>query len=93
MSVSETRSHGSSGETSSSGASRASRNSCAVPVDDLPPVVVDTREQRPYRYPGSLRGTLPSGDYSLLGLESLVAVERKEKADAYASLGRGRARF
>ena len=56
-------------------------------------VVVDTREQKPYRYGRSLRGTLPAGDYSIRGLESRVAVERKEKADAYGSLGRGRARF
>lgn len=58
-----------------------------------PVVVVDTREQRPYRFPRWERRTLASGDYSLVGLEDQVAIERKTKADAYASLGRGRARF
>jgi ERCC4-type nuclease len=33
---------------------------------------------------------LPSGDYSLLGYEERVAIERKSKKDAYASLGRER---
>ncbi len=37
--------------------------------------------------------TLASGDYSLLGFEDKVAVERKSKADAYGTFGRGRARF
>lgn len=56
-------------------------------------VAVDTREQKPYRFARSLLKTLPTGDYSIVGLEDRVAVERKTKADAYSSLGRGRARF
>lgn len=60
---------------------------------DMPPVVVDTREQRPYTFPGAVTGTLPTGDYSLLGFEDRIAIERKTKADAYGSLGCGRARF
>jgi ERCC4-type nuclease len=36
---------------------------------------------------------LPSGDYSLLGYEERIAIERKSKNDAYASLGRERDRF
>jgi DNA excision repair protein ERCC-4 len=56
-------------------------------------VAVDTREQRPYRFPRWERKALASGDYSVVGLEDRVAVERKTKADAYASLGRGRGRF
>jgi ERCC4-type nuclease len=59
----------------------------------MPPVVIDTREQRPYAFPGAVPGTLPTGDYSLLGFEHQVAVERKSKSDAYSSLGRDRARF
>ena len=56
-------------------------------------VVIDTREQKPYRFPGAVTKALAAGDYSVLGLECRVAVERKEKADAYNSLGRGRERF
>jgi DNA excision repair protein ERCC-4 len=56
-------------------------------------VVIDTREQRPYRFPRSEVRTLPTGDYSIAGLEDRVAIERKTQSDAYASLGRGRARF
>lgn len=59
----------------------------------MPPVVIDTREQRPYVFAESVIGTLPTGDYSLLGFENQVAVERKTKSDAYGSLGQGRARF
>ena len=56
-------------------------------------IAVDTREQRPYEFPGAVVMTLPTGDYSLIGLEDRVAIERKSKADAYGSLGQGRARF
>lgn len=41
----------------------------------------------------TVRGTLASGDYSLLGYERRVAVERKSLADLYGTLGQGRARF
>lgn len=58
-----------------------------------PVIVIDTREQQPYVYPGAEVKTLPSGDYSVVGLEDQVAVERKTKADAYCSLGCERARF
>ena len=56
-------------------------------------VAIDTREQKPYRFKHSEVKTLPTGDYSIVGLEEMVTVERKHKADAYASLGQGRARF
>lgn len=71
-------------------------------------VVVDTREQLPYTFAGIRAdrsdgggpltvpvrvGTLASGDYSLVGCESLVAVERKSKADLFGTLGKGRDRF
>jgi ERCC4-type nuclease len=56
-------------------------------------VVIDSREQQPYSYPGAVVKGLPTGDYSALGYENRVAIERKSKADAYASLGSGRARF
>ena len=56
-------------------------------------VAVDTREQRPYRFPRFEVKTLSTGDYSIVGLEDRVAIERKTKSDAYSSIGRGRARF
>lgn len=56
-------------------------------------VAIDTREQKPYRFARSEVKTLASGDYSIVGLEDRVAVERKTKQDAYSSLGLGRARF
>ena len=56
-------------------------------------IAVDTREQRPYRFPRSEVKTLTAGDYSLVGLEDRVAIERKSKADAYSSLGSSRRRF
>jgi ERCC4-type nuclease len=56
-------------------------------------VAIDTREQKPYRFVRSEVKTLASGDYSIVGFEDRVAVERKTKQDAYSSLGQGRARF
>lgn len=56
-------------------------------------VAIDTREQKPYRFPRFEVKTLPTGDYSIVGLEDRIAIERKTKDDAYSSLGQGRARF
>lgn len=56
-------------------------------------IAIDSREQQPYDIPGAEVCALASGDYSIVGLEHRVAIERKSKADAYSSLGRGRARF
>lgn len=56
-------------------------------------IAIDTREQMPYEFQGAARVALPSGDYSIVGLEDRVAVERKTMADAYGSVGQGRARF
>jgi DNA excision repair protein ERCC-4 len=62
-------------------------------------IVKDTREQNGYDF-ASLKppprlevATLPTGDYSVKGLEGLVTVERKSLADAFGSFGRGRPRF
>lgn len=38
-------------------------------------------------------GTLASGDYSLVGYETAIAIERKSLADAFSTFGGGRARF
>ncbi len=68
-------------------------------------VVVDTREQRPFAFRditgargrplvvASVRAGLKTGDYSVEGLEDVVAIERKSKVDLYGTVGRGRARF
>jgi len=70
--------------------------------------VIDTREQAPFAFAGlrtdardgarpltvpTVRAGLPSGDYSLSGHETRVAVERKSLEDLYGTLGHGRRRF
>lgn len=49
----------------------------------IPFPVIDTREQLPYEFPEwpCIRKALPSGDYSLVGLENTFAVERKSQTD------------
>lgn len=58
-------------------------------------VAVDTREQQPYEWEGveCRRVTLEQGDYSLIGMEPVVSVERKSFADFYGCLTDGRERF
>lgn len=56
-------------------------------------IAVDTREQLPYCFPRYELKSLKAGDYSLVGFEDRIAIERKTKVDAYGALGRGRARF
>jgi ERCC4-type nuclease len=58
-----------------------------------PTIVVDVREKLPYEFPGSVTQFLHAGDYSILGRENSVAVERKSKSDAFRSLGYARERF
>ncbi len=71
-------------------------------------IIIDSREQAPYSFRGfnadardkrrplivrtEVRG-LASGDYSLFGLESRIAVERKSIDDLFSTLGQGRDRF
>lgn len=57
-------------------------------------IVVDTREQEGYSFSTpSVRKKLDAGDYSLLGLENRVAVERKSMEDFVNTVLRSRARF
>ena len=56
-------------------------------------ILIDTREQRPYGFKGSEVGTIPVGDYSILGLEDYVSIERKTLGDLIACLTTGRDRF
>ena len=79
-----------------------------LPVEAPFTVVVDTPEQRPWQFFGltagsrqsyapltvkTVRAALPHGDYSILGHEHRVGIERKSLADLYASLTNDRARF
>jgi ERCC4-type nuclease len=68
----------------------------AKPADLRPVIVVDSREQEPLTFTRlqSVRGTLYSGDYSILGLEASFAVERKSIDDlANCCLSGNRSRF
>jgi ERCC4-type nuclease len=71
-------------------------------------VVIDTREQLAWSFAGMqadaidgrrpiqvacVRACLPSGDYSLLGFENRIAIERKSLQDLFSTIGQGRARF
>jgi ERCC4-type nuclease len=60
-------------------------------------VVIDTREQESYTFPAerfvTVRRALPTGDYSLVGLEHDIAVERKSAEDFIHTVIRDRERF
>ena len=56
--------------------------------------VIDDRERLPYDLSPAITRRLATGDYSLVGCEHRIAIERKTHADAYGSLsGRARDRF
>ncbi|EKD93169.1 MAG: hypothetical protein ACD_28C00221G0002 [uncultured bacterium] len=60
----------------------------------MPNIVIDSREQRPYSFGlPSVVTALPTGDYSLVGLESMAAIERKELSDLINCITFKRARF
>lgn len=63
-----------------------------------PYVLIDTREQRPLRFPEALGvdcgvASLPTGDYSVRGYTHLIALERKSLPDLIGSISQGRERF
>ncbi len=66
-----------------------------------PTVLIDTREKQPYslaqRHPNWIGGlkfaALKTGDYSIEGMEDLLALERKTMTDAIQSTMANRARF
>lgn len=63
----------------------------SVSIEDI---VVDAREKNPLWDVADDRIiALPTGDYSLVGYERIIAVERKSIDDLYNSLGANRARF
>lgn len=55
--------------------------------------VIDSREQRPLVLEPSIRHKLLAGDYSVLGKEVRIAVERKSLNDLTGSITRGFKRF
>lgn len=67
----------------------------SITPSQKPIIVIDTREQRPFEFPGreTVTKALPVGDYSLVGFETEIAVERKSLDDFIGSLTRGRDRF
>lgn len=63
-----------------------------------PYILVDTREQKPLRFPPDLgvdcgAATLPCSDYSVRGFTHLIALERKSVSDLVQTLSHGRERF
>ena len=61
-------------------------------------IVIDTREQMPFDFSAfedceAIRGTLNSGDYSVYGFVSEIAVERKSVDDLIGCLTHDRERF
>ena len=60
----------------------------------MPTIVIDTREQLPYEFQTEARiATLKTGDYSLKGVEKLIAIERKSVDDLIGCLTKDRRRF
>lgn len=66
-------------------------------MDNRIPIVIDTREKAPYAFDPNrftvVRKALPAGDYSLVGMENRVAVERKSLQDFAQTVIRSRRRF
>lgn len=58
-------------------------------------IVVDAREQLPFNLAPlkMVRGTLPTGDYGILGLPHVAAIERKSVPDLIGCIAGGRDRF
>lgn len=65
-------------------------------------VVVDTREQAPFAFQNVddrfdivnvVNKALPTGDYSIVGFEDRISIERKSVSDFYCSIGAERERF
>jgi ERCC4-type nuclease len=77
------------------------RNGRSITRDIPKPVVlVDTREQLPFDFSRfrnwiafEKRKTLVAGDYSIEGMEHLIALERKSLDDILSTLIHGRSRF
>lgn len=79
----------------SSAGTRTMRSQCSE--RRLATIIIDTREQEPYsfdpRLAEAVRRALPAGDYSVAGLETMLAVERKSLDDFVSTVIHGRRRF
>jgi ERCC4-type nuclease len=61
---------------------------------ETPPNIKDTREQTPWAFKHStVIQTLPVGDYSVIGMEKHVIIERKRFGEFYNCLTNDRERF
>ena len=60
----------------------------------VPNIIIDTREQLPYsfKHPSEIKA-LNTGDYSIVGLENSVVVERKRHEEFVGCLSNDRDRF
>jgi DNA excision repair protein ERCC-4 len=58
-------------------------------------IVIDSREQKPYPFDNikAVKCGLNTGDYSILGLEQYICLERKELSDIISCMTSGRERF
>ena len=60
-------------------------------------IIIDTREQEPYSFDpllaAAVRRALPAGDYSVDGLDGIVAVERKSLDDFVSTVIHSHDRF
>jgi ERCC4-type nuclease len=67
----------------------------AEPTPSMFCVKIDTREQLPFSFEhlGSCMGTLATGDYSIVGLEHVIAIERKGLNDFVSCCAGERDRF
>ena len=79
-------------------ASTKNTNLCRLPAELLPEQIVavaDTREQLPLDLTPlrTVTNTLTTGDYSVQGLEHVVAIERKSLPDLLSCVGQHRERF
>jgi ERCC4-type nuclease len=87
---------------------RSSRCATAEPVVVPFTIAIDTREGAPWSFEGLLadsdqqrrpllisaqRQTLQTGDYSIVGREHEITIERKSLEDLYSTLAGGRDRF
>lgn len=67
----------------------------AEPKPETIVAIIDSREQQPFELAPlrSMRAGLPTGDYSIKGLEDVVALERKSLSDLVGCFGAERDRF
>jgi ERCC4-type nuclease len=66
----------------------------AITLADAPAIIIDTREQTPWTFGhASQFNTLKTGDYSILGLEEVVVLERKRHNEFIQCMTHERDRF